>query len=322
MATPDPAGSPAAEDRNQPLTGIGLKVASVMLFVVMQGIVKYASSEVPTGEILFFRSVFAIPVIVVWMAMTGHLADGWRTADPLGHFWRGFAGGASAGMSFAALGLLSFPEVTAIYYAAPLFVVILAAMFLGERVRAFRLFTVALGLAGVLIVLAPRLESLGTGQVAGPQALGAMLTLMAALCGALAQVFIRKMVAVETTSSIVFWFSVTCTVLSLTTLPWGWVMPGPVTFAALVVAGIIGGIAQVLLTSSYRYADASIIAPFEYASMIFALGAGWLIWSEVPSLQTLGGAALIMSAGILIILRERRLGLERARARRSMTAGT
>ncbi|WP_442902478.1 DMT family transporter [Frigidibacter sp. MR17.14] len=316
------AAENAPEDRNQPLRGILYKITSVLLMVVMQGIVKYASDDIPTGEIMFFRSFFAIPVIVVWMAATGHLGDGWKTRDPIGHFYRGFAGGLSQGMIFAALGLLSFPEVTAIYYAAPLIVVILAAMFLGEQVRAFRLFTVGLGLAGVLIVLSPRLETLNAGDVGGTQALGAMLALTSAICGALAQVFIRKMVAQESTSSIVFWFSVNCSVLSLITLPWGWVMPSAGMAVALVLTGVLGGLGQVFLTASYRYADASIVAPFEYTSMVFALGAGWLIWSEVPSLQMLGGAALIMFAGILIILRERKLGLQRARQRRAMTGGS
>lgn len=123
----------------------------------------------------------------------------------------------------------------------------------------------------------------------------------------------------EGTASIVFWFSVSSTVMSLATLPFGWVVPGPGQAALLVAAGLMGGVGQILLTSSYREADASVIAPFEYVSMIFALAIGYALFDEVPTLTMLVGAAIVVTAGILIIWRERQLGLERARQRKSMT---
>ena len=109
--------------------------------------------------------------------------------------------------------------------------------------------------------------------------------------------------------------------LSLTTLPFGWVIPTPTEAALLVVAGLLGGVGQIFLTSSYREADASLVAPFDYASMIFALGIGYFIFSEVPTLPTLGGAALVITAGVLIIWRERKLGIERANQRKAMSPG-
>jgi len=151
------------------------------------------------------------------------------------------------------------------------------------------------------------------------EALGAMLVLGGAVFAALAQVFVRRLVNTERTSAIVFWFSVTATALSLVTLPFGWVWPTPVEAAILVAAGLLGGLGQILLTSSYREADASLVAPFDYASMIFALGIGYFVFSEVPTWPMLGGAVLIVTAGILIIWRERKLGLERARQRKAMT---
>jgi drug/metabolite transporter (DMT)-like permease len=150
-------------------------------------------------------------------------------------------------------------------------------------------------------------------------AFGAMLSLMGAVFAALAQIFIRKLTKTETTSAIVFWFSCTATVLSLATLPFGWVMPPVWAVALLVLAGLIGGVAQILLTSAYRAADASIVAPFEYASMLIALAVGYLVFDEVPTLVMLGGAALVIAAGVLIVWRERQLGIERARARRAMS---
>lgn len=301
-----------------PLRGIALKLCSVTVFVVMASLIKATSAAVPAGEAVFFRSFFAIPVIFAWLAVQGQIEGGIRVVSPMGHVWRGLVGTMAMGLSFAGLGLLPFPEVTAIGYAAPILTVIFAAMFLGEQVRAFRLSAVALGLAGVLIVLSPRLT--GFSAAAESQAtLGAMLVLMSAICGALAQVFVRQMVTVERTSAIVFWFSFTSAALSLLTLPFGWVLPGPREAAFLVLAGLFGGVGQILLTSSYRFADASVIAPFEYASMLLAIGIGYVVFGEVPTLVMLAGAALVIAAGVLIIWREHRLGLERDRQRKVMT---
>lgn len=302
----------------RPLRGIALKLASVMVFIVMASLIKATAQHIPAGQAVFFRSFFAIPVIMAWLAWRKELSTGLKTVQPLGHVWRGVVGTMAMGMGFAGLGYLPLPEVTAIGYAAPLLTVVFAAMFLGEEVRAFRISAVILGMVGVLIVLAPRL-SIDPGSAGVAEALGAMLVLGGAVFAALAQVFVRKLVNTEQTSAIVFWFSVTATVLSLITLPFGWVWPTAGEAAILVGAGLLGGLGQILLTSSYREADASLVAPFDYASMIFALGIGYFVFSEVPTLPMLGGAALIVTAGILIIWRERKLGLERARQRKAMT---
>lgn len=300
-----------------PSLGIALKLVSVALFTVMAALIKDVSARVPSGEVVFFRSAFAIPVILIWIAARGELATGLRTVNTMGHVWRGLVGTAAMGLSFLGLGLLPLPESTAIGYAMPLLTVIFAAMFLGEEVRAFRLSMVALGMVGVLIVLAPRL---GTGgALSAQQTLGAIATLSGAAFAALAQIFISKMVHTERTSAIVFWFSVTATVLSLATIPFGWVTPGLADAAVLIGIGLIGGVAQIFLTSSYRFADASVVAPFDYASMIGALAIGYWVFGEVPSWTMLAGAVLIIGAGIMIIWRERQLGLERARRRKAMT---
>jgi drug/metabolite transporter (DMT)-like permease len=301
----------------RPLRGILLKTASVLVFIVMASLIKATSARIPPGEAVFFRSFFAIPVIVVWLAWRHDLAGGFRARDPLGHVWRGFVGTLAMGLGFAGLAFLPLPEVTAIGYAAPLLTVVFAAMFLGEPVRAFRISAVTVGLVGVLIVLSPRL-TLGGGMTES-QALGVVLALGGAVFAALAQVFVRKLVQTETTSAIVFWFSVTASALALATLPFGWVWPSPLDAALLVAAGLLGGIGQVLLTSAYRHADASLIAPFEYVSILFALAIGYWAFGEVPTLRMLGGAALVIAAGVLIIWRERQLGLERARQRKAMT---
>jgi drug/metabolite transporter (DMT)-like permease len=302
-----------------PLRGIIFKVISVVLFITMASLIKATSEHVPPGEAVFFRSFFATPVIVVWLALRRDLRTGYHTAKPLGHFWRGLVGTSAMGLNFAALGLLPLPEATAIGYAAPLLTVIFAAMFLGEQVRAFRLTAVALGLTGVLIVLSPRLSVAGMDAVTTAETLGAFVALTGAGCVALAQVFTRALVQTESTAAAVFWFSVTATALSLLTLPFGWVAPTAFEAALLVTAGLLGGIGQIFLTSAYRHAEAGVVAPFDYASMLLAIAIAYFIFQEVPTLVVLGGAALIILAGVLIIWRERQLGIERARQNRART---
>ena len=297
------------------LRGIALKLCAVMLFIVMSSLIKATADHVPPGQAVFFRSFFAIPVILAWLALRGEMRTGLKVNSRMGHFWRGVVGTTAMGLMFAGLGLLPLPEVTALGYAAPLLVVVFAAMFLDEKVGVYRIGAVALGLVGVLIVLAPRLTTLNDPAVETAQALGAVMVLLGATCAALAQIYIRKLVQTEQTSAIVFYFSLTSTLLSLLTLPFGWVIPGGTETVFLIMAGLLGGLAQIFLTSSFRFADASVIAPFDYASMLFAIAIGYFIFDEVPTQQMLTGGGLVVLAGIIIILRERQLGLKRGRAR-------
>ncbi len=303
----------------RPLRGIAYKVVSVIVFITMASLIKATAPNVPSGEAVFFRSFFAMPVIVVWLILRRELATGFRASNPMSHVWRGLVGTIAMGLGFAGLGYLPLPEVTAIGYAAPLLTVIFAAMFLGEQVRAFRITAVALGLIGVMIVVWPRLSITSDNHLTQAQAFGAILVLGGAVFAALAQVFVRKLVMTEKTPAIVFYFSLTATVLSLATLPFGWVIPTATEAALLVSAGLLGGIGQIFLTSAYREADASVVAPFDYASMIFALAIGYFVFAEVPTLTMLTGAAVVVAAGCLIIWRERQLGIERAKQRKAMT---
>lgn len=302
-----------------PMRGIVLKLVSVFLFVVMASLVKAVSVEVPPGQTVFFRAACAIPVILAWILWSGPVRDGVATQNPMGHVFRGVVGTAAMAMGFTALAFLPLTEAKAIQYAAPLLVVLFAAMFLGEQVRLVRLSAVALGIAGVLIVLYPRLTLIGAAETDLRQTIGAMAALGSAVAAALAQVFVRKLVQTETVSSITFWFSVSAAGFALITIPFGWVWPSPWVLVMLVLTGMIGGVGQICLTSAYRHADASLIAPFDYASMLFALAIGYGIFGEVPTRSMLMGAMLIILAGVLIIWRERQLGLRRGRARPAVT---
>lgn len=311
MATPAP----------KPNTMIAIlsKLGAVFFFMGMATLIKIASVRVPPGETVFFRSFFGLPIILGWIALRGELRTGLKTDNPLGHFWRGLVGVTAMSMGFAALGLLPLSEVKAIQYAQPVLVVIFAAMFLGERVRAFRLTAVALGMIGVLIIMSPRLTAFSDADTDPYLAIGAILAFGSAVMAGLAHVFVRKLTMTEPTSAIVFWFAVTASSLSILTLPFGWVWPTGPEAAALIGAGLCGGIGQIFLTSSYRYADASVVAPFEYFSIVLALAIGYFVFAEVPTAVMLIGIALIVCAGILIIWREGRLGKERKQARKAMT---
>lgn len=281
--------------------------------------IKATADTVPAGQAVFFRSFFAMFVIFIWLLQRGEMPQGLRVNNAMGHVWRGVIGTTAMAMNFAALGLLPLPEVTAIGFAAPLMTVIFAAMFLGEEVRAFRLTAVGIGLIGVTVVLWPRLTIFDADQASAMATVGVMLVLGSALFRALAQIHIRKLVQTDQTSAIVFYFSLTASCLSLLTLPFGWVVPNWEQAALLMTAGLIGGVAQIMLTSCYRFAPASVVAPFDYVAMLFAILIGYVWFSEVPTPQMLIGASIVIAAGILIIWRERQLGLKRGKARPGVT---
>ena len=300
-----------------PVRGITLKIVSVIIFVAMIGLIKATSHEVPPGEAVFFRSLFAIPVLILWLVIRGDFPATLKARDPIGHVWRGLMGTCAMASGFMAIGLLPLPEVVAIGYAAPLMVTMLAAMFLGEKIRLVRLSALLLGMFGVLLVLSPRLTILDEEVTSRLQTIGALTALMGAMFSALAQVFARKLVATETTGSIVFYFSIMSTVLALLTAPFGWKVPTAFEAFLLVTAGLLGGIGQILLTESYRYAEVAVIAPFEYCSIILALLVGYFVFDELPTGIMMAGVALIVAAGIIIIERERRLGIQRTGKARS-----
>jgi drug/metabolite transporter (DMT)-like permease len=285
----------------------------------MVACIKALSATVPVGEIVFSRSFFAIVPILVFVAWRRRLGDAVRTENFRGHVWRCIVGVSAMACSFAALGFLPLPEAMAIGYASPLIVVLLAAVLLGETVRLYRSSAVLVGFVGIVVILWPRLSVLRTGAAGSDELVGASLALAAAVFAALAMVAVRRLVATENTQAIVFYFSLISAAIALVSLPFGWVWPTPAESGLLVLSGILGGLGQIFLTESYRWADTSTVAPFDYTSMIWALALGYLVFGEIPTLAVLAGASIVIGSGIFIILREHYLGLERARARRVST---
>lgn len=292
--------------------GIMLMLSAITVFTVMSAFIK-AVPRFPAGEAMFFRSVMAMPLLVLWLIRQGSIRAGIRTRSVRNHAVRGIVGSCAMGLGFAGLKYLPLPEVTAIRFVTPIIMVVLAAVILGERVRFVRIGAVLLGFVGVIIIVAPRL-SVG---LESDTALGAVFILSSACLAALAQVFVKGMAGNESTTAIVFWFSTTATLLSLTTLPFGWVWPHGWEWVFLIGAGVIGGLGQILLTSSYRFAEAGMLAPFTYVSMLWSIVIGYVWFDEVPTAPMLLGASLVILAGVIIVLRERALGSD-ATARRNV----
>lgn len=297
---------------NRPVLAVMLKICAIFMFILMAAIIKATSGRLPPGEVVFFRSFFSFPVILIWLISRGNLRQGLVTRQPMRHFWRGVLGTFAMAMTFAGLGLLPLPEVTAIGYATPIFTVILAAFMLNERIRLVRISAVAIGLVGVLIMLWPRL--FGGLDLETSATLGAMLILGATVGRSFVQIHVRKMVRTEHTAAIVFYFSLTATTLSLLTLPFGWVVPDAQTAMLLVMTGLLGGVGQIMITSALRFGAASMLAPIDYSSMLFAIVIGYVWFDELPTVVMLAGASLVVAGNILVIWREHQLGLERGKA--------
>lgn len=302
-----------------PMRGIFLKVASVVVFLCMSTLIKAAGKDMAAGQITFLRSAFAMVPIIVFLMFKGQLVDAFRTTDLSGHLKRGFVGILAMGFGFYGLVHLPLPEAIAIGYAMPLIAVMIAAVFLKEAVGVYRWSAVLVGLAGVAIITWPRLTLFREGGVGSTEALGALAVLASATLGAVAMVLVRKLVQTERTHTIVLYFSLSASVFSLATLPFGWSALGWEALGLLAMAGFCGGVAQLLLTASYRYADVSTIAPFEYTSIVLGLMVGYFLFGDIPTQAMLVGTAIVVSAGIFIILREHRLGLQRRAARKHVT---
>lgn len=319
MTAPGGEDSSASHEKpaHDPIRGITLKVLSVFCFVVMATMLK-ATMTVPSGEMVFFRSFFALLPVMAYLAWQGRLRDAFVTTRPVAHVVRGLIGVASMSLGFFALTRLPLPEATAINYASPLIIVIFSAALLHERVHAFRWTAVLVGLGGVVVILWPRLTILSSESGLGEaQAIGALAALFAAVLSAFAMMQVRTLVQTERTETIVTYFFISASLLSLLTLPFGWIWPTPEQAVLLVGAGIFGGIGQLFLTSCYRYADMSVIAPFEYVSLLLTLVIGYVIFADVPTLFMIIGAVIIVASGIAVILREHWLGLDRVRAKQA-----
>jgi drug/metabolite transporter (DMT)-like permease len=300
-----------------PMRGILMKISSVIVFLGMQTFIKLAGSDIAPGQVTFYRSFFALFPIIAYLAYRKQLRAAFYTANPFGHLKRGTIGIISMGFGFYGLMHLPLPEAIALGYAAPLVAVIFAAVFLGETVRFYRWSAVFFGIVGVAIVSWPKLTLFREGGIEAEQAAGAICVLLSAVMAGMAMIQVRKLVEEERTATIVLYFSMIASLFSLLTLPFGWASLGSSAAFFLVCAGFCGGAGQILLTESYRHADVSTVAPFEYSSILLGGLVGYFVFGDVPGGHMMVGTAIVVAAGIYIIHREHRLGLERRDARKA-----
>ena len=306
------AGTPAGTETAR---GIAFMVLSVGLFAAMDALVKWLGPHYPTMQLVFFRSVFAfVPIAAMlwWSARrrgTG-LAAMLRISKPVGHLLRAAVGLASIFCFFQAFTLMPIADVVAISFAAPLFITALSVPLLGEQVGWRRWSAVLVGFVGVLIMVKP------TAGVIQPAALFA---LAAALFYSLAIIVVRWLSRTESSAAIVFYFTLTATLVSAVCLPFNWVTPRWEDLPLLCGIGLIGGCAQICLTVAFRAAPVAVVAPFEYTAMLWALVLGWVVWAEIPQDNIWTGAVIVVASGLFILFREAQLGLPRGIARRLQT---
>jgi len=290
------------------LLGITLKIVSTFAFLAMATLIKLASEDMPIGELMFFRAFFAMIPLGIWLRMRGELSGAFRTKNITGHGIRSLSGSGGMYFGFMALALLPLPDATAIGYLAPLIATILAALLLKEIVRPYRWAAVAAGFCGMFLMTLPHFSNGSAAHILSPgPALGALAGLFAACCNGFSSIQIRKLAQVERTGTIVFYFSLITSLIGLLTSIAVWRTPTPHEATLLILAGICGGIGQILITSSYRFADASVVVSFEYTTLVWAVAIGFLVFGDVPQPIVFLGALVVIASGLYVIFRERQI---------------
>jgi drug/metabolite transporter (DMT)-like permease len=292
------AVSAPPEQSSQPVLGIALKLASVLFLAAMAACVKYLGADVPSGQTVFFRGSIAMVVVALVAWRTDGLSV-LRTTNWQAHALRSIAGTASMFCWFSALTMIPLAEMTAISFTIPLFLTVLAMLVLGERIHWYRWTALGIGFAGVVIIVAPQLTS-DAGS-----ALGVSVGLASAVLASFALMFLRRMSGREHVLTITFYFFLTSSSVGLlSALVRGWPMPTATQWLVLLLIGILGAAGQLLMTYSYRYAEASMLAPLDYVTMLVAVAIGYWLFAEIPHVSTWIGAPLVIAAGVIIIWRE------------------
>ena len=248
-----------------PLKAIGFKLISALLFAGMSALVRQLGDVAPVGQMVFFRSAFAIVPVVVIYAFRGELASAVRTSRPLGQLGRGTLSVCGMFTNFSALTRLPLADATAISFASPLITVALAALVPKERVRIYRWSAVIAGFVGVIVMLIPHFD-LSHYAVAGVAS-----SLLSDLRSRSLPRFamperssklgdLRKMKPRHRSSST---SRSSARLSGSLTLPFAWHSPTLSELTALIALGFLGGLAHIFLTESYRYAAALVVAPFD-----------------------------------------------------------
>ena len=259
----------------RPALGIGLRILSGLLFTGMAVCIKAVSLDVPLGQVVFFRSFFALIPLVIFLWLRHEFPGGLRTRRPFGHLARSCLGALAMFASFASIARLPVAEAALLAQLAPVFTALAAVLLLSERLTVWRIGGIALGLAGVLALVWPEL---GGGAPDARRLAGYGYGLAMAVLTAFALIMVRALSRTESPGAIAFYFALAAMTGGLLTLPWGWIVPDATTLALLVLSGLFGGAAHIAMTLAFRNAEASRLAPFEYVALIWPILADMLLF--------------------------------------------
>jgi len=284
-----------ASDR--PGRAILLVFVAVAVLTLQDAVIKWLSQRYPVIEILFIRSVMMLPVIVATAIATGQLRR-LRTRRHGAHLLRVVLNFLAFITYFGALRLMPLADTLAIVFSAPLFIVLFSALFLKEQVGRWRWSAVALGFVGVLVMIKP-----GTSMLDWP----VMLALMSSVFYALWMLTTRTMAVDESSLAMLFYAAAFFVVAGGIMVPFVWVTPTGEDLLVMATVSVVAMVGLLMLIHAYRLAQASILAPFDYTSMVWAVLLGWFVWNELPDAWVLSGTLLVVLAGLVIVHREARL---------------
>ena len=298
-----PVATSSRPDQNRFL-GIALRIGATTCFGFMAATIKLGhQAGISTPELAFYRFAIGLIPLLAWIAWSGN-HGAWRTERPMAHITRAAIGLTTMLLAFASLAYLPLAESTTIGFAAPLFAVALSALVLKEKVGRHRWSAVALGFVGVLIVMRP-------GGAHVPM-VGLMLAILAAFGVGVVTIAIRQIGRTEGTQTTVLWFSLLSMLALAPLLPFYARAHDLRSWGILIALGLFGGLGQLCLTSSLRFAPVSVVVPFDYTQLLCAVLLGYLLFGNHPPATTWAGAAVIIASGLYTLYREHRLGREKA----------
>ncbi|WP_159351510.1 DMT family transporter [Roseomonas harenae] len=279
--------------------GALLMLGATACFALMGAFVKELSTRYTFLELMFFRNAFSLPIVLAAGLRMGALL---RTRRLGGHAVRATSGLMGMGCAFFSLSLVPLADQTALNYTQPLFIILLAIPWLGERPGAARWAAVGIGFLGVVVVAAG--QGAGGGAVTGGLVLGYSIAALGGFFGALSTMLVRQLSATEPSTTIVLWQALLMTGLTGLALPFVWITPSLGDLGLLVLMGLIGGVGQVLNTEAFASAQVSSLGPYTYTGLLWAGLLGWLVWGEMPGVAMLAGSALIVGAGFIVLRSE------------------
>ena len=273
-------------------------ILSVLFFSFMDILIK-VTDEYDVGQIMFFRALFGL-IPIFFLIPKNRLKNFYKTKNIKLHFYRSFFGAIAMAAIFIGLRNLQLAEVTALAFSGPLWVVLFSMFFLSEKIRLKRWIAVGLGFIGVIIISKPGFDNLNFYYI---------YPIIFCIGFAGVSILIRKLtLAGESIWLIAFYFSLVSGLGGLLTIPLGlWKMPNTYDFILLILIGLLGGIANLLLTQSYKLAEVTLTTPLKYLSLVIAIIFGYYFFEEIPSIHTLSGAALIVVSSAIIFIRENQL---------------